>query len=156
MGVYLNDWTDGKFAIAGLAAASLALGAAVPGVAQSSHQQLVDSLLDAAQNLARSNGYASTHSRYNGSLNSNQTETVTLTLDAGTSYMIVGQCDGDCSDLDLWLYDENGYEIDSDVLEDDVPVLEVTPRRTARFSIRAKMITCSVEPCFYGIGVYGR
>jgi hypothetical protein len=142
---------------AAIAAASLAgIVVATPAIAQSSYEALVNQLLDAAQGIARERGYSSTHSRHNGSLSNDQTETVTLDLDAGTSYLVIGVCDGDCSDLDLWINDENGYEIDSDVLEDDTPILEVTPVRNARFSVRTKMIACSAEPCYYGLGVYGR
>lgn len=143
-------------AAATAAVAMVAVVGVTPALAQNEHQQLVNQLLSMARDIAGDRGHSSTHSRYNGALNNGQTETVTLDLDAGTSYMVVGVCDGDCSDLDLWINDENGYEIDSDVLDDDTPILEVTPRRSARFSIRTKMISCSAEPCYYGLGVYGR
>ena len=140
----------------GFAAAALALFVGAPVAAQSTHEELVESLLDAAEGLAAQSGFDSTHSRYNGQLNEGQEKTVTLNLDAGTSYFIVAQCDGDCSDIDLWLYDENGNLIDEDVLVDDTPIVEVTPIRNARFTIRTRMITCEVEPCYYGIGVFGQ
>lgn len=143
-----------KRLLASAGALALAIGAAVPTFAQNEHQDLVTALLNAAEQLARNNGYYSSHERYDGSLNEGQENTVTLNLNPGTSYMIVAQCDGDCSDIDLWLYDENGNLIDEDVLTDDTPIVEVTPIRRARFSIRARMITCDVEPCYYGIGVY--
>jgi len=145
-----------KFGIATVCAAVVALGAAAPTIAQSSYEQEVNRLLNLTQNIANGRGFSSSHSRYNGQLNNNREETVTLNLDAGTSYMMVAQCDRDCSDIDMWLYDENGNLIDSDVLVDDTPIVEVTPRRNARFSLRTRMITCSVEPCYYGIGVYAR
>ncbi len=145
-----------KFGFAVAGAALLAAGASVPTVAQSSYQQQVNRLLNLTQNIANSRGFSSSHSRYNGSLRNNQQETVTLNLNAGTSYMMVAQCDNDCSDIDMWLYDENGNLIDSDVLVDDTPIVEVTPIRNARFSLRTRMISCSVEPCYYGIGVYAR
>ncbi len=145
-----------KFGIAGVCAAVVAMGAAAPTIAQSSYEQEVNRLLNLTQNIANSRGFSSSHSRYNGQLNTNREDTVTLDLYAGTSYMMVAQCDRDCSDIDMWLYDENGNLIDSDVLVDDTPIVEVTPRRNARFSLRTRMITCSVEPCYYGIGVYAR
>ena len=145
-----------KTVFAGVGAMALTLGAAVPVVAQNEHQDLVNTLLNAAERLARSSGYNSTHSRYNGQLREGQERTVTINLDRGTSYMIIAQCDGDCSDIDLWLYDENGNLIDEDVLVDDTPIVEVTPLRSARFSIRVRMVSCNVEPCYYGIGAYGQ
>lgn len=143
-----------KRVLAGAGALALAVGAAVPTFAQNEHQDLVRALLDAAESLARSNGYNSSHDRYSGSLNQGQEKRVTLDLDPGTSYMIIAQCDGDCSDIDLWLYDENNNLIDEDVMTDDTPIVQVTPVRPARFTIRARMVTCNVEPCYYGIGVY--
>lgn len=143
----------------GLAVAGVALtamGASAPTVAQSSYQQEVNRLLNLTQSIANSRGFSSTHSRYEGQLRTGQENTVTLDLDAGTSYMMVAQCDRDCSDIDMWLYDENGNLIDEDVLVDDTPITNVTPIRNARFSLRARMISCSVQPCYYGIGVYGQ
>lgn len=145
-----------RIATSGFGALALGFGVMLPLAAQNTHQDLVSSLLNAAERLAKQNGYSSTHSRYNGQLNEGQDKNVTLDLDAGTSYFIVGQCDSDCSDIDLWLYDENNNLIDEDVLVDDTPIVEVTPIRNARFTIRARMVTCRVEPCYYGIGVYGR
>lgn len=145
-----------KFGIAAGVAALVAVGAATPTIAQSSYEQEVNRLLNLTQNIANGRGFSTSHSRYNGQLRNNQDETVTLNLNAGTSYMMVAQCDRDCSDIDMWLYDENGNLIDSDVLVDDTPIVEVTPIRSARFSLRTRMITCSVEPCYYGIGVYAQ
>ena len=84
---------------------------------------------------------------FTGALNAGQSRSYNVGLNANTSYMIVGQCDTDCSDIDMWLYDENGNMIDSDTLDDDVPVLEVTPIRSAQFSVRIEMFTCTVQPC---------
>lgn len=145
-----------KLGAAFVGAAAIALGASTPTTAQSSYEQEVNRLLDLTRNIASSRGFNSTHSRYNGQLRQGGEERVTLDLNAGTSYMIVAQCDRDCSDIDLWLYDENGNLIDSDVLVDDTPIVNVTPIRNARFSLRVGMISCSVQPCYYGIGAYGQ
>lgn len=137
-------------------ACALMVGVAAPAIAQNEHQELVEALLDAAEGLAAENGYESTHGRYNGDLDAGAEETFTVDLDAGTSYFIVAQCDIDCSDIDMWIYDENGNLIDEDVLVDDTPIVEVTPMRDARFKIRVGMIDCSSEPCYYGVGVFGK
>lgn len=141
-----------KFALA----CGLMVGISAPVVAQNEHQELVSSLLDAAEDLAAENGYSSTHSRYNGALDEGREDTITIDLDAGTSYFIVAQCDIDCSDIDMTLHDENGNLIDEDVLLDDTPIVEVTPIRNARFTITLSMIDCESEPCYYGIGVFGQ
>jgi hypothetical protein len=135
---------------------ALMLGVTAPLVAQNEHQELVSALLDAAEELAAENGFSSTHSRYNGALDEGREDTITIDLDAGTSYFIVGQCDIDCSDIDLTLHDENGNLIDEDVLLDDTPIVEVTPIRNARFTLTMTMVDCESEPCYYGIGVFGQ
>ena len=145
-----------KLGAATLGAAMLVVGAAAPTIAQNTYEQQVNRLLNQTQSIANGRGFSSSHSRYNGQLRSGQEETVTLNLDAGVSYMMVAQCDTDCSDIDMWLYDENGNLIDEDVLVDDTPIVEVTPIRNARFSLRTRMISCSVQPCYYGIGVYAQ
>jgi len=145
-----------KFGIAAAAAAMVTVGAAAPSIAQSSYEQQVNRLLNLTQNLANSRGFSSSHARYQGQLRNGEERSVTLDLNAGVSYMMVAQCDNDCSDIDMWLYDENGNLIDEDVLVDDTPITEVTPIRNARFTLRTRMITCSVQPCYYGIGVYSR
>ena len=148
--------TKTKIGAAIVSAAILFAGASVPITAQTNYEAQVNRLLNMTQSIANSRGYSSTHARYNGQLRAGQERTVTLDLNSGTSYMMIAQCDTDCSDIDMWLYDENGNLIDEDVLVDDTPIVEVTPIRNARFSLRTRMITCSVEPCYYGIGVYGQ
>jgi hypothetical protein len=48
---------------------------------------------------------------------------------------VVVQGDHD-TDLDCWLYDENGNIVDADTDRTDVCVLEVTPQWTGEFSLR--------------------
>jgi len=72
-------------------------------------------------------------------------------LNSNTNYQIVAECDVDCSDIDMWLYDENGNLIAEDVLDDDFPVLNVTPVRSAEFTVRLQMFECSIEPCGFQI-----
>jgi hypothetical protein len=81
---------------------------------------------------------------------------VSLDLNIGTQYQIMGACDTDCSDLDFVLYDGRGNQIDQDVELDDVPIVTVTPSRTGTFRVKVTMATCTAEPCRYGIGVFGK
>lgn len=101
-------------------------------------------------------GYRETHSESLYAMGQGQSHSFGLTLRSGTTYKIVGACDNDCSDLDLVLYDENGNEIDRDDLIDSMPIVEVRPRRTARFRLVAKMHECSAEPCSFGVAVLGQ
>lgn len=143
-----------------LAAASLTLallGAAAHAAhAQDTWTQQVRRLLNNAASVAIDNGMHSTHEPFYGSLDDGDSGNSGVTLRAGTTYMLVGVCDNDCTDLDLRLFSPDGDEVDSDVQDDDTPVVTVTPRQSGRYSVRAIMANCNADPCRYGIGVYGK
>src|SRR5688500_127741 len=63
-----------------------------------------------------------THHVWVGSLSDDQSQSVTVQLEAGTTYAILGVCDEDCSDVDLSLY-AGSTLIDSDVALDDYPIV---------------------------------
>ena len=59
---------------------------------------------------------------------------------------VYGECDADCTDLDIYLYDAySGDLVDSDVLYDAYPI--VTAPYDGDFLIEVFMVTCSIEPC---------
>lgn len=108
---------------------------------------------------ARAAGYGRarlTHNPFIGDLGGGGEDDITLNLRKGVSYTILGVCDEDCRDIDLGIYDDNGNLISSDLQRDDIPVVKVTPRWNARFTIKVMMPSCSNAPCRYGIGVFGR
>jgi hypothetical protein len=140
---------------------ALLLGAAVltPAAAQaqdSRWERQVNDQIRRYGDVLSDNGYELSHDMKTGSLADDENEYFTLELDAGSSYALLGVCDEDCTDVDLRLYDADGNEVDSDVEVDDYPVVEVRPRRTARYRVKVIMATCSTSPCFYGVGVFGK
>lgn len=112
--------------------------------------------LDAVAEVAAENGYEQTHDYVIDRLDGDGEDSFTLTLEEGVTYTIASVCDEDCSDVDIRLYDENENLIDADESADDVPITEVTPAWTGEFTITVHMYECKREPCFYGIGVFGR
>jgi hypothetical protein len=58
--------------------------------------------------------------------------------------------------MDLRLFDENRNFIDEDMRPDAIPVVSVTPRRTATFRIQAIMSHCAAPECLYGVGAFAR
>lgn len=100
-------------------------------------------------------GYELTHELIYGSLRDDEYDTYSLTLRAGREYKITAGCDGDCGDIDLVLYDENGNLVDSDREYDDNPIVGVTPSWTGSFQVKVIMADCRVNPCRFGIAVYG-
>ncbi len=119
-------------------------------------QEVVNDQLDEALGIAESRGYRRMEGNRTGSLDASENESITLSLQSGTDYMFVGACDQDCSDLDLRLYDPNGNEIDEDIELDDTPIVDVSSSRSGSYRLQVIMVSCSTEPCFYGVGIYGR
>ena len=138
------------------AALGAALLAPATAHAQDAWVRQVRSLISQAGQSFEADGYELTHRIYTGSLDEGEAELVQLELDVGMEYQIMGACDEDCSDLDFILYDGRGNVVDSDMLDDDYPVVTLTVTRSGVFSVRVSMAECSVEPCRYGIGVFGR
>jgi len=118
-------------------------------------RQVREQLDAAAQGLGKK-GYELTHQVHTGELRQNQEEDVTLELNHGRTYVIVGVCDRDCKDVDLRLLNPGGGEIDKDIEPDDYPAVAVSPGRTERYTVRAIMTACSAAPCRYGFGVFAR
>jgi len=92
---------------------------------------------------------------YVGSLRQGASTDLSINLNAGRSYMMVGVCDQDCSDVDLRLFDPSGNEVDSDLLADDVPIVDTRPARSGTYRVRVIMTACRTEPCRFGVGLYG-
>jgi hypothetical protein len=126
-----------------------------PVLADRFTDQIGVQLIEAAKHLGLE-GYQLTHDPFIDELGSGREDDISITLDRGTSYAIVGVCDEDCNDIDLALYDDNGRLVASDVQKDDIPFIEVEPRWNARFTIRVLMPSCGNSPCRYGIGVMGK
>jgi hypothetical protein len=139
--------------LAALAGLFVTTAAAVP---QDEWVAQVRRILQQAGHTFEERGYSMTHRIYTGSLNQGHNEMVSIDLDIGTQYQIMGACDTDCSDLDFVLYDGAGNQIDQDVEMDDVPIVAVTPRRSGTYRVKVTMATCTSEPCRYGVAVFGK
>ena len=143
-----------KLAIGALLCSPLGLLPAPGAWAQSTYINQVREQLLGALVLFGLGNYTLTHEPYINHLNQGYYRMTTLTLQEGRRYTIIGVCDEDCGDLDLILYDGNGNTIDVDESSTDYPIVEVMPRWTGNFYVRADMYQCSVAPCYYGVGVF--
>ncbi|RNC79509.1 MAG: hypothetical protein ED557_15670 [Balneola sp.] len=89
-----------------------------------------------------------------GTINEGSDNDWTFYLDSSKEYVFQGFCDEDCEDLDLYLYDSEGNEMDSDIEEDDYPVVYLDSERSGRYKVSVTMYSCSVEPCYFGLAVF--
>jgi hypothetical protein len=138
-----------------LASAALLLPSAAQAQDSKWEQQVNDQLKRAGSFLS-DKGFEMTHVLKAGSLRDDASEYLTLELDAGKSYAVVGVCDEDCTDMDLQLFNPEGQQVDSDMQTDDVPIVDAQPTQSARYRVKVLMAACSTSPCFYGVGVFGK
>ena len=100
--------------------------------------------------------FSVTHNVFYSLLESYESEYVTVNLEAGMEYRIIGKCDNDCSDVDMRLYDGNGRLIDSDTSDDDWPIVRVTVAHGGQFRLKLTMASCATSQCGVGVLVMGR
>ena len=128
------------------------LGTSMPAAAQSDclvQKQVLDWCVELAkENLSLS------HALHYSSLSNGETERLEMTLNGGSSYRITAVCDGDCGDLDLCLYDENGDQVACDTSEDSVPMLSVEANASSGATLEVKMYNCAVNPCHYAVAIF--
>lgn len=131
-----------------------ALAAAGPVAAGDSHSTNVQAQLALAG--AGLSGYGfRLDQTFNGSLWQGELGWANVHLVAGREYRIVGRCDGDCDDLDLFV-ERNGILFGSDIDPDAFPYVDIQPRRTGTYTVSARMVNCTTGPCRYGVSVFTR
>lgn len=134
-----------------LAAIGAALLFAAPAHAQPA---MIRNQLDSAAVLMGGQGFRLQDDIVSGDLEQGGEEEFELELEGGKTYIIVGVCDGDCSDLDMALTTASGDDVDSDYELDDVPMVTVEVERGGTYHLKVEMATCSAEPCAFGVGVF--
>ncbi|WP_417913765.1 hypothetical protein [Candidatus Electronema sp. JM] len=100
--------------------------------------------------------FEETHNDKFDNMRDGEEDSFSFTLRKGMQYKIVSACDEDCSDLDLAMYDDNDEKVSDDLKDDSLPVVSVTPRRTGKFTLKVKMVSCKSNPCYYGISILGK
>ena len=90
-----------------------------------------------------------------GPLNTEESESLTVEMKAGTAYDIVGACDEDCSSLHLLLSTATGSDVAVDRSSENLPVLQFTPAQSGSYRIKVTLAACRVNPCWYGVALKG-
>ena len=130
-----------------------------PTAVQANNSRYVNDIRSQLARVARTAGFhnlTSTHEPVIDSLAHRRSHNIRVNLRAGTPYAIIGVCDRDCQDLDIALYDSAGNLIASDSQNDDTPIIGVNPNYSGAYRIRVNMASCSNNPCYYGVGAFGR
>jgi hypothetical protein len=126
----------------------------VPAVV-SGQASVVATQLEAASEMFAAEGFSQEGTTRTGALAVNESQRVVVNLVGGREYVIVGVCDGDCTDLDLVLYHGAEDEVISEDFEpDDVPMVTASPTESGRYHVEVLMAGCSVAPCGFGVAVF--
>ena len=88
-----------------------------------------------------------------GALDTDESASLTLTLNAGVSYFVVGTCDEDCERLGLVLSDLASHDLAADRASENAPVVRLTPPQTASYRVKVVMERCRMNPCRFGIAL---
>jgi hypothetical protein len=86
-------------------------------------------------------------------LHKNQDVKFTRDFEAGVKYAVVGGGDNGTKDLDVHVLDENGQEVVKDDLTDNNPIVQFTPRRSGRYTIKVVMYDAGENGGFGTIGI---
>lgn len=109
---------------------------------------IIQQLFDKAAEIYKDKGYSETGWQQRGEMKQGAETSYKITLKGGTQYSIVGMCDTDCSNLDAYLTDSSGKLVDSDVEDDDFPIVAASASGT--YTLRLVMKACSSAPCAFG------
>lgn len=149
------------FLAALLAALLLAAALAPAPLCAQDHRAVITAQLDTANSIMEAEGYARDilaipAGAQVGLIPAGQVVYLEIELEAGSSYLISGACDFDCTDLDLRLLDAEGEVVAEDIELDDIPLLEFVAPEGRRFLLGIAMESCSDDFCFFGYQVLRR
>ena len=89
---------------------------------------------------------------FRGNLATGQTQDSSVTLMAGHCYTLIGVGAATVTDLDLFLFDQNGTQVAQDQATDNFPIVTNCPPVGGAYRVQAKMFTGSGE---FGLQVFG-
>lgn len=92
------------------------------------------------------------------SMRSREEYTAQFDLIGGEDYVLIGACDRECLDIDLFLRDANGEQVVDaegnplqDLLLDRMPVISFTAPEDGTYQVALSMLDCLIEPCYAGL-----
>lgn len=118
--------------------------------------QVIENQVMEIGGILRDDGYSLTHSLKMESLRQGEDDYFNFILKSDWEYKVITVCDKDCEDIDICIYDENGNKINCDEEVDSMPIVEIRPRWTGDFKVVVDMYHCDINPCEYGIAIFGR
>lgn len=87
-------------------------------------------------------------------LNGGETVRVELDVPARTSVQVMGDCDEDCLDLDLGIYDASGALLAEDRLDDYYPIVNFVTKASGRIVLELDLVDCEAPYCYTAYSVF--
>lgn len=115
-------------------------------------QDTVSRLFEKVTELFASKGLKPTGFEGRGTLSNGASQSLSVSFKSGTSLAIVGVCDENCKDLNIYVADSKGNEVGSDVQDDDTPLAIV--EKPGTYSVRVEMKACGASKCNFGIKAF--
>ena len=112
---------------------------------------LRDALLEMLGDVLLMDGYVYAGFAHESALAEGQSEDVPIRLGSGLDFAIVGECEAECSNLDLALYDAAGTLIASDFMLDEFPFIKTSASGNALYRLRVSMTGCHSPACRYAV-----
>ncbi|PNK59672.1 hypothetical protein [Psychrobacter sp. FDAARGOS_221] len=89
-----------------------------------------------------------------GVLTEYQEEKTRFMLTRNETYSFAAVCDDDCTDIDLYVYDNNDKVVDLDDEDDDHPVVSFTAEYSGPYYAEVTMYECATKHCAYKVRAY--
>lgn len=134
-----------------VAIAAAVLLAGTPLAAAQEWPAVRDALLEMLGDALVTEGYVYAGFAHEGTLADGQSEDVPIRLGPGLDFAVVGECQIECDNLDLALFDAAGGVIASDIMPDEFPLLEVSLRDNGPYRLRVRMTGCRAAACRYAV-----
>jgi hypothetical protein len=119
------------------------------------HREMVLAQLEIATMYWEDEGFHSLASD-DGALAEAGEERFTINVTGGREYVVSAFCDDDCSDIDLVMKDSRDNLVDEDLEVDATPIVTGVPGVSGTYSLTVRVVTCTVEPCRFAVGVFER
>lgn len=140
-----------RFSLAALSASAL-VAAAMPALAQNVHiSRLYEQVLENINYTEPGHVLDSF-----GVVRVNEGETVRIALDVptNTSVQIMGDCDEDCIDLDLGVFNGAGKLLGEDRLDDFYPIVTFVSEAEGRVELELDLVDCETSYCYAAYSVF--
>lgn len=131
---------------------ALACVFATPAIAQNVHvSRLYEQVLENI-NYAQPNQVLDSF----GVVRINAGESVRITVDvpAESAVQVMGDCDEDCADLDLGVYNATGELLGEDRLDDFFPIVALGSGADGRIELELDLVDCAAAYCYAAYSVF--